>query len=181
MQESPVLSWLRTKRQADDVHRVALRPFLLLLSRQPQVSSGLWQAPYCCTIAYFWTAVVTEDLCGGDTANESKFRTLREAFARLVEETDGTAHDALKRVLPDGHPIRRRALIDLKRVVDLYNGHIEDRHMIYPEYREAVYQDGRPAPEGNRWGLDKEFAYEILLSGYLAANAHVHEDENLLP
>ena len=56
-------------------------------------------------------------------------------------------------------------------MVDLYNGHIDDRHMIYPEYREAVYQDRRPAPPENRWGLEKEFAYEILLSSYLTANA----------
>lgn len=175
-----MLSWLRTRKQVDEVHRVAVRPFLLLQSRQPHAFPGIWQAPYCCTIAYFWTAVVAEDLSTRDTGNESKFRTLREAFTRLVEETNGTPHDALKRVLSDGHPIRRRTLIDLKRVVDLYNGHIDDRHMIYPEYREAVYQDGRPGPEGNRWGLDKEFAYEILLSSYLAANAYVHDDEKVL-
>jgi hypothetical protein len=175
-----VLSWLRTRRQADEVHRIAVRPFLLLQDRQPQAFPGLWQAPYCCTISYFWTAVVAEDLCARDAGNEAKFRTLREAFSRLVEDMNGTPHDALKRVLSDGHPIRRRALIDLKRVVDLYNGHIDDRHMIYPEYREAVYQDGRPAPENNRWGLDKEFAYEILLTSYLASNALVREEEKVL-
>lgn len=175
-----MLSWLRTRRQVDDVHRIAVRPFLLLESRHPQALPAIWQSPYCCTIAYFWTAVVAEDMCGRDAASDSKFRTLREAFTRLVEETDGTAHDAFRRVLSDGHPIRRRTLIDLKRVVDLYNGHIDDRHMIYPEYREAVYQDGRPAPEGNRWGLDKEFAYEILLSGYLAANVLVRDEEKIL-
>jgi hypothetical protein len=157
-----------------------VRPFLLLQARHPQAVNSIWLSPYCCTIAYFWTAVVAEDMCGKDTGNESKFRTLRESFTRLVEETNGTAHDAFKRVLSDGHPIRRRTLVDLKRVVDLYNGHIDDRHMIYAEYREAVYEDGRPAPEGNRWGLDREFAYEILLSSYLAANALVREEEKIL-
>jgi hypothetical protein len=175
-----VLSWFRIRRQADEVHRVAVRPFLLLQLRQPEVFPRLWQDSYCCTIAYFWTAVVAEDLCARGSSNDAKFRTLREAFARLVEETHGTAHDAMRRVLPDGHPIRRRTLVDLKRVVDLYNGQIDDRHMIYPEYREAVYQDGRPAQAGNRWGLEKEFAYEILLSSYLAANAHAHDDEKVL-
>lgn len=173
-----MLSWLRTRRQVDDVHRVAVRPYLLLQSRNPKAFPAIWQSPYCCTISYFWTAVVAEDLCARDTGNDGKFRTLREAFTRLVEETNGTAPDAFRRVLSDGHPIRRRTLVDLKRVVDLYNGHIDDRHMIYPEYREAVYQDGRPAPDGNRWGLDKEFAYEILLSSYLTANALVGEEEN---
>jgi hypothetical protein len=175
-----VLNWLRIRKQVDDVHRVAVRPFMLLQSRQPQAFPRLWQSPYCCTIAYFWTAVIAEDLCAKDSGNDIKFRTLREAFTRLVEETGGVAHDAMKRVLADGHPIRRRTLIDLKRVVDLYNGHIDDRHMIYPEYREAVYQDGRPALPGNRQGLEKEFAYEILLSSYLAANALLHEEEKVL-
>jgi hypothetical protein len=175
-----VLNWFRIRKQADEVHRVAVRPFMLLQLRQPQVFPRLWQTPYCCTITYFWTAVVAEDLCDRSSGNDTKFRTLRDAFTRLVEETHGTAHDAMKRVLSDGHPIRRRTLIDLKRVVDLYNGQIDDRHMIYPEYREAVYEDGRPAPAGNRWGLEREFAYEILLSSYLAANALVHEDEKVL-
>lgn len=174
-----MLSWLRTRKQVDEVHRIAVRPFLLLQSRHPEAFPGIWHSPYCCTISYFWTAVVAEELCVSDASNDTKYRTLREAFTRLVEDTQGTAHDALKRVLSDGHPIRRRSLIDLKRVVDLYNGHIEDRHMIYPEYREAVYEDGRPAPEGNRWDLGKEFAYEILLSSYLAANALVPEEEKI--
>jgi hypothetical protein len=175
-----VLNWFRNRKQVDDVHRVAIRPFLVLQSRQPQAFPRLWQSSYCCTISYFWTAVVAEDICAAESDNDTKFRTLREAFTRLVEETRGTAHDAMKRVLSDGHPIRRRTLIDLKRVVDLYNGKIEDRHMIYPEYREAVYQDGRPALDGNRWSLEKEFAYEILLSSYLASNATVREEEKVL-
>ena len=174
-----MLSWLRTRKQVDDVHRVAVRPFLLLQLRTPRAVPAIWESPYCCTIAYFWTAVVAEDLSARDAGNEGKFRTLREAFTRLVEETNGSAPEAFRRVLSDGHPIRRRALVDLKRVVDLYNGHIDDRHMIYPEYREAVYEDGRPAPAQNRWGLDKEFAYEILLTSYLASNALVHEDEKV--
>lgn len=174
-----MLNWLRTRKQVDDVLRLAARPFMILQARQPQVLPGLWQSPYCCTISYFWTAVVAEDLCGKDVDNDAKLRTLREAFARLVEETRGTPHDAMRRVLPDGHPIRRRTLIDLKRVVDLYNGQIEDRHMIYPEYREAVYEDGRPALNADRSGLEKEFAYEILLSSYLSQNAMSLEDERV--
>jgi hypothetical protein len=175
-----MLSWLRTRKQVEEVHSIAVRPFLLLQSRKASVFPGLWQSPYCCTIAYFWTAVVAEEICATDQDNDAKLRTLREAFARLVEDTRGAAHDAVRRVLPESHPIRRRTLVDLKRVVDLYHGHIEDRHMIYPEYREAVYQDGRPAPADNKWGLDRELAYEILLSSYLAANALVQEDEDVL-
>lgn len=173
-----MLNWFRSRQHVDNVHRVALRPFLLLQSRRPKMFPGIWQAPYCCTISYFWTAVVAEDLCERHD-NDGKLRTLREAFARLVEDTRGAHPDAMKRVLPEGHPIRRRALVDLKRVVDLYNGKIDDRHMIYPEYREAVYEDGRSAPAGNRWGIDNEYAYEILLSSYLAANAVTREEEEV--
>jgi hypothetical protein len=175
-----MLSWLRTRKQVEDVHRLAVRPFLLLQSHKAQVFPGLWQSPYCCTIAYFWTAVIAEEVCAKDQENDTKLRTLREAFSRLVEETRGAPHDAMRRVLPEGHPIRRRTLVDLKRVVDLYNGHIEDRHMIYPEYREAVYQDGRPAPARNKWGLDRELAYEILFSSYLAANAQIEVEEEVV-
>jgi hypothetical protein len=175
-----VLSWFRNRRQVDEVHRLASRPFQLLESYQSQAFPGLWQSPYCCTVAYFWTAVVAENLSPKGQDNDTKFRTLREAFARLVEDTQGEPHDAMRSVLPEGHPIRRRAMIDLKRVVDLYNGHIEDRHMIYPEYREAVYEDGRPAPAGNKWGLDRELAYEILLSRYLAANALIQKHEEVV-
>jgi hypothetical protein len=171
-----VLNWLRSRKQADEVHRIALRPFLLLQSRGEHMLPVLWQTPYCCTVSYYWTAVVVEDLCD-ERANEGKLRALRETFARLVEDTRGVPHDAMKRVLPEGHPIRRRALSDLKRVVDLYNGKIDDRYMIYAEYREAVYEDGRPAPDGDRWGLGQEYAYEILLSSYLAANTLTNEEE----
>ena len=174
-----VLNWLRTRKQVDEVQRLAARPVMLLKARQPFALPGLWQSPYCCTIVYFWTAVVAEDMCGNDADNDTKLRTLREAFARIVEEAGGIPHGAMRRVLPDGHPIRRRSLIDLKRVVDLYNGYVEDRHMIYPEYREAVYQDGRPALEHDKSGLEKEFAYEILLSSYLAQNAMSFEDEGV--
>lgn len=172
-----MLNWLRTRKHVDDVHRHAARPFLLLRSRQPKLVPGLWQSPYCCTISYFWMAVVAEEMCGAETDNDTKLRTLREAFARLVEETRGIPHDAMRRVLPDGHPIRRRSLVDLKRVVDLYNGLVEDRHMIYPEYREAVYADGRPAIDPGRTGLEKEHAYEILLASYLGQNAMNFEDD----
>ena len=175
-----MLNWLRSRRQTEDVYRVAVRPFQLLQAHDASLFPGLWQSPYCCTISYFWTAVIAEDNCVLERDDAAKLRTLREAFARLVEETRGAAHDAMRQVLPEGHPIRRRVLVDLKRVVDLYNGHIEDRHMIYPEYREAVYEDGRPAPDGNKWGLDREYAYEILLSNYLSANGLVREEEKIL-
>jgi hypothetical protein len=175
-----MLNWLRTRKQGEDVHRRAVRPFFLLQAHKAQAFPGLWRSPYCCTIAYFWTAVIAEEVCARDQDDGAKLRTLREAFARLVEDTGGAAHDAMRRVLPDGHPIRRRTLVDLKRVVDLYNGHIEDRHMIYPEYREAVYEDGRPAPPANKWGLDRELAYEILFSSYLAANAQIEVEEEVV-
>lgn len=170
-----MLSWLRIRKQIDDVHRVAVRPLAVLESRKPDLFPQLWRSPYCCTITYFWTAVIAEDLCDGDADNGDKLRTLREAFTRLVEDTGGIAYDVMKRVLPEGHPLRRRALIDLKRVVDLYNGRVDDRHMIYPDYREAVLEDRRPAVSGNRHGAEKEFAYEILLSSYLAANGKMRD------
>lgn len=165
-----MLTWLQIRKQVDDIHRIAVRPLALLQSRRPELFPALWRSPYCCTIIYFWSAVIAEDLCGMNTESEAKLRALREAFTRLVEDTRGTSHDAMKRVLPDGHAVRRRALIDLQKVVNLYNGKVEDRYMIYPEYREAVFEDGRPAKSGNSLGAEKEFAYEILLSSYLAAN-----------
>ena len=171
-----MLKWLRRRNQADEFYRIALRPFLLLQSRREKLLPNLWQTRYCCTISYYWSAVVVEEL-SGERSHDGKHRALREAFARLVQDTRGEPHNAMKRVLPEGHPIRRRALSDLKRVVDLYNGKISDRYMIYPEYREAIYEDGRPAPGGDRWGLDQEYAYEILLSSYLAANALTNEEE----
>jgi hypothetical protein len=155
-----VLSWLRIRKQIDDVHRVAVRPLAVLESRKPDLFPQLWRSPYCCTITYFWTAVIAEDLCDGDADNGDKLRTLREAFTRLVEDTGGIAYDVM---------------IDLKRVVDLYNGRVDDRHMIYPDYREAVLEDRRPAVSGNRHGAEKEFAYEILLSSYLAANGKMRD------
>ncbi len=166
-----MLSWLRTRKQVDDVHRIAVRPVALLQSRRPELFPALWRSPYCCTITYFWTAVIAEYTCGISVDPNAKLRTLREAFTRLVEDTGGTSHEAMKRVMPEGHAVRRRTLSDLKRVVDLYNGETHDQHMIYPEYREAVFEDGRPAKPGNSLGAEKEFAYEILLSGYLAANS----------
>lgn len=174
-----MLNWLRSRKQADEVYRIVLRPLLLLQSRSEQILPAFWQSPYCCTVSYYWTAVVVEDL-SGERTNDGKLRALREAFSRLVEGAYGAPHDAMKRVLPEGHPIRRRALADLKRVVDLYNGKINDRYMIYSEYREAIYGDGRAVPDGDRWGLDQEYAYEILLSSYLAANCMTNEEEEVL-
>jgi hypothetical protein len=73
----------------------------------------------------------------------------------------------MRHVLPDGQPRRRRALADLKRVVDLYRGDVDDRFMIYADYRDAVDGGGRPARSGNRWGLRTEAAHEILLLSYV--------------
>lgn len=166
-----MLTWLRVRKQVDDVHRIAVRPIALLQSRRPDVFPALWRTPYGCTITYFWCAVIAEYICGTSLDPDAKRRTFREAFTRLVEETGGTPHEAMKRVMPEGHAVHRRALGDLKRVVELYNGEIHDQHMIYPDYRAAVFEDGRPAPPGNSLGAEKEFAYEILLSSYLAANS----------
>jgi hypothetical protein len=171
-----MLKWFRFRRQVEEVHGAAMRPINGLQARQPTLFPGLWQVPYCCTLSYFWTAVIAEDVCQGAVASDEKYRTLREAFTRMIEASGGRPYDAMKRVLPDGHPVRRRALIDLKRVVDLYHGKVDDRHMIYPEYREAVQGDGRPAPEGNRFGLRREFSHEILLSAYLAGNSAAYSE-----
>ena len=163
-----MLRWLRQRRQAEDIHRAALRPFLVLAARDARAFPALWGSPYSCTLAYYWTAVIADRRCGAKMRDADKIRALRAAFARLVEGTGGVPHEAMRRVLPDGHPMRKRALTDLKRIVALYNGNVDDRYMIYPEYREAVQEDGRPAPYGNRWGLGRERAHEILLCSCLA-------------
>lgn len=125
--------------------------------------------------------MITEEICGNDPeiGPESKLRILREAFTQLVENSGGSGPGVMKRVLPDGHPLRRRVLVDLKRAVDLMHGRYDDRYMIYPEYREAVYQDGRSAPKGNKYGLTTETAHEILLSRCLAANTEAQESEKV--
>lgn len=161
-----MLTWLRLRKQAKAVHRVAARPFLLLRLQMPQAMAPLWLSPYCCTISYFWTAVIVETVGGKGIPDEDRLRQLRETFSQIVAENRGTPQRAMKRVLPDGHPLRRRALVDLKRVVDLYHGQIEDRHMIYPEYRDAVRGDGQPLSPGAP-GMRRAYAHELLLASYL--------------
>jgi hypothetical protein len=181
IQVLPVLNWLKLRKQPEEVRSHAVRPFHVLQAHWPEVFPAIWKSHYCCTSAYFWTAVVIEEVCGNEPEfdPESKQRILREIFTELVETSGGNALEVMKRVLPDGHPMRRRALVDLKRVVDLMHGRYDDRYMIYPEYREAVYQDGRSAPRGNKYGLTTETAYEILYSRYLAANTEARENEEV--
>lgn len=176
-----MLNWLKLRKLPEEVHGHAVRPFHVLQAHWPEVFPALWQSYYCCTSAYFWTAVITEELCGAEPEidADAKLRILREAFTQIVENSGGSSLAAMKRVLPDGHPLRRRVLVDLKRVVDLMHGRYDDRHMIYPEYREAIYQDGRPSPKGNKYGLTTETACEILLSRYLAANTEARESEKV--
>lgn len=164
-----MLTWLRIRWQADNVLTAAIRPVNLLRAQQPELFPALWQTPYCCTLSYFWTAVIAEGICKG-AADDEKFRALREAFERMVKASGGTSYEAMKRVLPDGHPARRRALTDLKRVVSLYHGRIDDRQMIYPEYRHAVEEDGRRVPKGGRQRSRHGSAHEMLLVHYLAGN-----------
>jgi len=161
-----MLTWLRLRKQAKAVHRLAARPLLLLQLQTPQAMAPLWLSPYCCTISYFWTAVIVETAGEKHLSDEERLDLLRETFLQLVEETRRTPQRAMKRVLPDGHPLRRRALVDLKRVVDLYHGQIEDRHMIYPEYRDAVREDRQPLRPAAP-GMTRAYAHELLLASYL--------------
>lgn len=170
-----MLNWFRTRKTVDRIQRTAERPLQVLDSRFPDALRSVWQSPYCCTLTYFWTAVVTEDVCRNRLSDEDKREALRDVFARIVEDARGSVNGAMKRVLPEGNEIRRRALSDLKRAVDLYRGDVHDRFMIYADYREAVYEDGRPAVPGNRWGLAREAAHEILLAHYLAGNLLTEE------
>lgn len=176
-----MLKWFRMRKPLEKIHRVAARPLQVFESRHHALLRQLWASPYCCTMLYFWAAVMTEDVCRGAYTDEDKREVLREVFARMVEDTRGSVTHATNRVLPDGHQMRRRALADLKRVVDLYRGDVDDRCMIYADYREAVYEDGRPALPGNRWGLRKEAAHEILLASYLAANLQSDDERGLKP
>lgn len=171
-----MLKWFRLKKPMERIQQVAERPLQIMDSRNPALTGQLWRSPYCCTLAYFWTAVVTERVCGPAMSDDDKREVLREAFARIVEEFGGSVDTVMNRVLPDGNPTRRRALSDLKRAVDLYRGDFDDRYMIYADYREAVNEDGRPALFGNRWGLDREAAHEILIASSLAGNLQSEEE-----
>ena len=172
-----MLTWFRLRKQVKAVHRVAARPFLLVQLQVPQAMAPLWLSPYCCTMSYFWTAVIVETVGGNDIPDQDRLHQLRDTFCRIVEEHRGTPQRAMKRVLPDGHPLRRRALVDLKRVVDLYHGQIEDRHMIYPEYRDAVRDDGQPLRPGAP-GMRRAYAHELLLASYLAEGVAALPEED---
>ena len=176
-----MLTWLRLRKPIEKIHRISVRPLRILEARQPSLLGPSWFAPYCCTLVYFWTAVIAEDVCRDAYSDEDKRHALREAFGRLVEESHGSVDGVLNRVLPDGHPLRRRALSDLKRVVDLYRGDVDDRAMIYPGYRDAVNQDGRAAFPGNKWGLKKEAAHEILMFTCLASNVQADDERAAMP
>lgn len=166
-----MLNWFsRLRKPVDRVHGVAARPFHILHSRHARLAPRLWQSPYCCTMAYFWVAVVTEELCRGRYSERDKHKVLHRAFARIVKEMRGSPSLARQQVLPDGHPLRLRALGDLTRAVGLFRQGKNPRLMIYADYRAAVDAHGRPAVPGNRWGLRTEAAHEILLAGYLAGN-----------
>lgn len=171
-----MLKWFRLRKPVERIQNIAARPVQIFESRNPALVHDMWLSPYCCTLVYFWTAVVTEDVCRNKYSDEDKREVLRDSFARIVEEMRGSVNAAMNRVLPDGHQMRRRALSDLKRAVDLYRGDYDDRYMIYADYRQAVDEDGRPAPFGNRWGLGKEAAYEILLASYLAGSLQPDEE-----
>ncbi len=176
-----MLKWFRLRKPVDTIERVAARPLQILASRQPALLGPVWRSPYCCTLVYFWTAVITEDVCRKSRSDADKREALRDAFGRVTAAMRGNPATALNRVLPDGYQVRRRALSDLKRVVDLYRGSVDDRYMIYSDYREAVYGDGRSAVPGNRWGLRKEAAHDILLASYLAASVQSEEERALRP
>jgi hypothetical protein len=165
-----MLRWFsRLRKPADKVRRIAARPLWLLESRRPLLIEAMWQSPYCCTMVYFWTALITEQV-GEDLSQSAKRKVLQQVFARMVKELGGDARAARQRVLPEGHLGRRRALADLKRVVTLYSGAVDDSLMLYPDIRNALDDDARPALPGNRWGLRHEAAHEILLARYLAAD-----------
>lgn len=164
-----MLKWFsRLRKPADKVRRIAARPLWVLESRRPQLAEVLWNSPYCCTMVYFWTALVTEQVCGESLSESSKRKVVQRVFAQIVKDLDGDPVAARKRVLPDGQQRRRRALVDLKRVVTLYAGVDNESLMLNADYRKALEDDGRAALPENRWGLETEAAHEILLARYLA-------------
>ena len=161
----------RLRKPVDKVRGIAARPLWVLESRRPQLAEVIWNAPYCCTMVYFWTALVTEQACGDGVSAARKRKVLQRAFAMSVKELGGDPAAAREHVLPEGHPGRRRALVDLNRVVTLYSGTVNEKLMIHEDYRKALEDDGRAALPGNRWGLKYEAAHEILLARLLADEA----------
>ena len=143
-----MLKWFRLRKPVDTIERVAARPLQILASRQPALLGPVWRSPYCCTLVYFWTAVITEDVCRKSRSDADKREALRDAFGRVTAAMRGNPATAL---------------------------------MIYSDYREAVYGDGRSAVPGNRWGLRKEAAHDILLASYLAASVQSEEERALRP
>lgn len=139
----------RLRKPMEMVHVAAARPLQILASRQPSLAPRLWQSRYCSTMVYFWVAVVTEDICRNKYSEAEKHKVLQRVFARAVKEMRGVPALARKQVLPDGHPLRLKALADLKRAVDLRRHGADARLMIYADYRRAVEGDGRPAAFGN--------------------------------
>lgn len=162
-----MLQWLRLRRPVQRIRRIAARPVQILDSRRPSLTGPMWRSPYCCTLLFFWIAVVTEHVCQDSLSPSDKRKVVRKVLARIANEMGGTEAVFMSRVLPEGHPRRRRALADLKRIVDLYRGNVDDRFMIYADYRDAVNGGGRPARSGNRWDLRTEAAHEILLVSYV--------------
>lgn len=162
-----MLQWLRLRRRVQRIRRIAGRPLQILDSRRPSLMGPMWQSPYCCTLLFFWIDVVTEHVCQDSFSQSDKRKVMRKVLARITDELGASEAAFMRHVLPDGQPRRRRALADLKRVVDLYRGDVDDRFMIYADYRDAVDGGGRPARSGNRWGLRTEAAHEILLLSYV--------------
>lgn len=158
----------RLRKPVEKVRAIASRPLWVLASRRPQLADVIWTSPYCCTMVFFWTALITEQTCGGSLSASERRKVLQRSLARMVKEMGGDPVAARALVLPDGHPGRRRALVDLKRVVTLYSGTVNEKLMIYEDYRKALEDDGRPALPGNRWGLRYETSHEILLARLLA-------------
>ena len=164
-----MLQWLRLRKPVQRIRRIAVRPLQILDSRRPSLMAPMWKSPYCCTLLFFWIAVVTEHVCQDSFSEPDKRKVMRKVLASIADEMGASEAAFMSCVLPDGHPRRRHALADLKRVVDLYRGNVDDSFMIYADYRDAVNGGGRPARSGNRWGLRTEAAHEILLVRYVIA------------
>jgi len=114
-----MLQWRRLRRPVQRIRRIAARPLQILDSRRPSLMGPMWQSPYCCTLLFFWIAVVTEHVCQHSFSQCDKRKVMRMVLSRITDELGASEAAFMKRILPDGQPRRRRALADLKRVVDL--------------------------------------------------------------